>query len=117
MASRVTTPSVPSGQQHVDSSLMAAYVQKLPAGSRVRAVLMDGRTVRGTLMHATDQVLVMQQRTRLPEPPVQIPLDTVWSVELDTTSSIGRSIAVAAASGAAGALAVILVLTAIFAYD
>jgi hypothetical protein len=112
-AARVQAPESP-----VDRGLLASYVRKLPIGSHVRVALSDGHTLKGTLMKASDTDLVVQRRTRVPEPPDQVPLSTVSSVELDSdTGSAARAIWVGAAAGAGGALAVFLILAAIFAGD
>jgi hypothetical protein len=108
--SQVVAAEPRSDQRGSDSTLMADYVQRLPAGSRVRAVLADGQTLHGTLMRATDTTLVLQPRTRVPEPPIQLAIEKVASVELEPASSTGKAIAVGIVSGAAGTLAVFLVL-------
>ena len=100
-----------------DRALLTAYLERLPAGSRVRARLAGGETVRGTLMQATTQGIVVQRRTRLPEAPVTIPIERIQAVELDTSSSTGRAVAIGAAAGAGAALGVLLLLAAIYAGD
>jgi hypothetical protein len=107
-----------SGAAGSDPRLMAAYVEKLPIGAVVRADLADGRSLRGSLMQVTQDAFIIQPRTRLPETPVEVPFSEVSRVSLEpSTSSIGRSIAIGAASGAAAALGVMLVLAAIFSGD
>jgi len=100
-----------------DRALLTAYLDRLQAGSKVRARLVGGETVRGTLMQATNQGIVVQRRTRLPEAPVTIPIDRIQAVEIDTSSSTGRAVAIGAAAGAGAALGVLLLLAAIFAGD
>jgi hypothetical protein len=100
-----------------NGTLLAEYVQGLPIGARVRADLTDGRRLRGTLMRVTRQSLVIQPHTRLPEPPLDVPLAAVWSVELEAPSSLGRSVAIGLAAGAGGAIGVLLVLAAALAGD
>lgn len=106
----VQTPASPA-----DRSVLANYVKQLPVGSRVKVVLTDGRTVKGTLMSATDASIVVQRRTRIPEPPDELVLDRVLAVQLESGGGPGRSIAIGAAAGAAAALGVFLILAAIFA--
>jgi hypothetical protein len=103
-------------RQLADRTVLAEYVQKLRPGSTVRVERADGRTVRGTLMKATDQLLIVQPRTRLPEPPVEIPLADVLAVTPDTGngSSIGKAIAVGAAAGAGAALAFFFIMVSMF---
>lgn len=99
-----------------DPGLMADYARQLPIGSRVRADLIDGRHVRGTLMNVADDHVVISRRTRLPEPPVEVPFSTVRRLELETSSSnVVKTVAIGVASGVAGALGVFAILAAIFA--
>jgi len=107
----------PASTSLPDRALLTAYLERLPAGSKVRAHLAGGDTVRGTLMQATEKGIVVQPRTRIPEPPLTIPIERIQAVEIDTSSGIGRSVAIGAAAGGAAALGVILFLAAIFTGD
>ncbi len=112
-----------AGGQHVESSptfgpneraTLVEYVAKLPVGSKVRVERTAGGTVRGTLLKASDTTVVVQRNTRIPEAPVDIPLDQVTRITLDTGSnSVGKSIAIGAAVGAAATFGVILLLAAL----
>ena len=102
----------------IDPVLLASYVSQLPIGSRVRVDLVDGHTLRGTLMQTTDTTIVVQRATRIPEPPQSLLLSNVAAVRFDpNTGSPGRAIVIGAVAGAGGALAVFLILAAIFAGD
>ena len=68
-------------------------------------------------MQATGQGIVLQPRTRIPEPPLTIPIERIRAVEIDASNGTGRAVAIGAAAGGAAALGVILVLAAIFAGD
>lgn len=109
-ASRAISRTMP------DRAVLAEYVQKLPPGTAVRVDRAGARAVRGTLMKATGESVFLQPRTRIPEPPVEIPLDEVVSVTPETRSGghIGRAIGAGAAAGAGAALAVFLVIVAAF---
>ena len=100
-----------------DRTLIAEFAQKLPAGSRVRVRLIDGSREHGTLMDATAERLVIQRRTRIPEPPIQLPLDRVMSVELENGngSSIVKAAGVGIAAGAGAIAGILLILAAIYA--
>jgi hypothetical protein len=100
-----------------DRTLLASYVRQLPVGSRVRVDLVDGKVVKGTLMKATDTSIVVQRRTRLPEPPDEFMLEKVASVQIESGNSTGRTIAIGAAAGAAAVFGALLILAAIFADD
>lgn len=105
----------PQAPARSDPGLMADYVKRLAIGARVRASLVDGRKVKGTLMKADDSRVVIQERTRIPEPPVDVPLDRIATLELDESNASGRTIGIGIAAGAGGALSVFLILAAIFA--
>lgn len=113
----VQVSPAPSGDRIADRTVMAEYVQKLQTGATVKVERTERRSVRGVLMKATDHVIVIQPRTRLPEPAIEIPLDDVLAVTLESKSgnSIGRSIAIGAAAGAAVILTMFMISAALFA--
>jgi len=113
----VQVSPTPSGDRIADRAVMAEYVQKLQTGATIKVERTQRRSVRGVLMKATDHIIVIQPRTRLPEPAIEIPLDDVLAVTLESKSgnSIGRSIAVGAAAGAAVILTMFLISAALFA--
>jgi hypothetical protein len=112
----VQVSPAPSGDRLADRALMAEYVQKLQTGATVKVERTHRRTMRGVLMKATDQAIFVQPRTRLPEPAIEIPLDDVLAVTLESKhgNSIGRSIATGAAAGAAVVLTIFLVSLALW---
>jgi hypothetical protein len=115
-------PRVASGAQSqpavsrpaTDPAVMAEYVQKLQLGMKVRVDLVNGKTVKGTLMKATDRAIVVQPRTRLPEPPLELPLSDILAVTPESSNGVGKAIGIGAAAGAAASLGVILLLIAVF---
>lgn len=101
----------------VDRAVMADYVQRIPAGSKVRLERTDGHTLRGTLMKATAETVVVQQNTRVPEPPVEVPVTSIARLTLDQGPSTGKNIAIGVASGVGATFAFFAILAAIFADD
>lgn len=99
-----------------DRAVIAEYVQTLAKGSAVRVQRSDGRSLRGTLMKATDHSLVILPRVRVPEPPVEIALAEVIAVTPESRggTSLGKAIAIGAAVGAGATLAVLLIFAAIY---
>jgi hypothetical protein len=97
-----------------DTSAMAEYVQKLPAGSRIRVDRTDGRSMKGTLMRATAQAITVQANTRVPEPPVEIPLNTVTRAQLEGNggSSTARAVGIGIATGLGVFFGIIAVIAA-----
>jgi hypothetical protein len=108
---RVASAPQPSAN---DQQVLSDYVQKLPAGSRVRVEQADGHSFRGTLMKATTDAIVVQKHTRVPEAPVEIPLRVISRVTLDNQGSSGKAIAIGVAAGVGGFLAVLGILAAIY---
>ncbi len=98
-----------------DRTVLADYVQRIAVGSRVRVERASGQAVRGTLMKATADSIIVQRNTRVPEQPLDIPLSDVARVSLDGDSSPGRSIGIGIAAGSVSALGVFLTLLALFA--
>jgi hypothetical protein len=97
-----------------DPALMASYVAQLPVGSRVRIDLANGTRIRGTLMKASTDSIIVQKRTRIPEPPIEIPITDLRAVELEQGGSTGRTVAIAVAAGVGATFGVLLLLAAIF---
>ena len=96
--------------------VLAESVQQLPVGSRVAVTFDDNRRIRGTLLKATAETVVVQARTRVPEPPIEIKVERLQRVDLEKEGgSVGRSMAIGAAVGAGTALGILLLLAAIFA--
>jgi hypothetical protein len=111
--SRVTPQTEPVSA----TPAIAEFVQKLPLGSAVHVDRRGGRSVRGTLLKATPDLVIVQPRTRLPEPPVEITMADIVRVQPESSNgrSLGKAIGVGAAAGAGAALGVFLILLAIFA--
>src|SRR5215208_6576525 len=106
-------PQSTPGAPIQDTAVLADYVQRLSPGSKVRVEKTDGTSFRGTLMRATAQGILVQKNTRIPEAPVQIPLDQLTRVTLDSGSSMGRSVAIGVGAGVAATFGVLLLLAAL----
>jgi hypothetical protein len=114
-ASAGRTPVTTAPEQVVDTTAMADYVQRLPAGSKVRVERADGTSLRGTLMNATGDLIVVQKATRIPEPPVEVPIAQVSRVTLTGGGmSTGKAVAIGIASGAGVFLAILGILAMTF---
>ncbi|MGH9370638.1 MAG: hypothetical protein ACRD15_03820 [Vicinamibacterales bacterium] len=107
-------PERPRDAAQVDPALMADYIRQLPVGSRVKITRFDGSDLRATLMRRDSDPIVVQRHARLPEPPLEIPVRDITTLELDKGESAGRTIAIGVAAGAGAALGVLLLLAAIF---
>jgi hypothetical protein len=88
------------------------YTQRLPIGSAVRVRTIDGQTLTAVLTVVDDVGIVVQPKTRVPEEPRRIPFTDLAQVELKSGSSVGKAVAIGAATGAATFLGILLILAA-----
>ena len=109
---RIAQPPQASVQ---DKAVLADYVQRLAAGSKVRVERTDGSSLRGTLMKATPQSIIVQKNTRVPEAPLEIPLDQLTRVTLDSgsSSSTGKTVGIAVGVGVGVTFGVLALLAAL----
>ena len=103
----VATGPAPNG---TEMRAMADYVQKLAAGSRVRVERTDGHVLHGTLMAASGEKIVVQQNTRIPEPPIDVPIARLARVTPETSgTSTGKAVAIGIASGVGAFFAILAI--------
>jgi hypothetical protein len=98
----------------MDRTLLADYAQRIPPGSRVRVDRTTGGTIRGTLLKAGPDSIAVQRNTRVPEPPVDVPFDTITRLTLDSSTSTGKTVAIAVGAGVGATFGILLLLAAIF---
>ncbi|HXW04367.1 MAG TPA: hypothetical protein VD833_03980 [Vicinamibacterales bacterium] len=100
----------------VTREVLGDLARQLPAGSRVVVTLDSGQRIRGTLLRVTGDQVVLHPRVRVPEPPLEISLDTLRGIEADQPNGgMGKAIAIGAAVGAGAALGILMLLAAIYA--
>lgn len=98
----------------LDRTILADYVQKIPAGSKVRVERNSGGTLRGTLLRSTADSLTVQRSTRVPEPPLDVPFGNITRVTLDTGgNSTAKTVAIAVGAGVGATFGILLVLAAL----
>lgn len=98
----------------IDRAVLADYVVRIPAGSKIRVERTTGGTLRGTLLKSGPDSLTMQRNTRVPETPIDIPFSTITRVTLDTGSNTAKTVGIAVATGVGATFGVLLLLAAIF---
>lgn len=98
----------------IDRAVLADYVERIPAGSRVRVERTTGGTLRGTLLKSGADSLTMQRNTRVPETPIEVPFNTITRVTLDGGTSTSKTVGIAIATGVGATFGVLLLLAAIF---
>ena len=98
----------------VDRAILADYVQKIPAGSKVRIERTTGGTLRGTLLRSTADNVTVQRNTRVPEQPVDVPFSTITRLTLDTGgTSTGKTVAIAVGAGVGATFGILFLLAAL----
>lgn len=112
------TPRVQTAPQSLtrptEREVLSEFAAQLPLGSRVKATLDGNRTIRGTLVKRTDKAIVVQPRTRIPEPLVEVPFASLVALEQERPSNgTGRAIAIGVGVGVGAALGMLLLLAAI----
>ena len=96
-----------------DPALMADYLQRLPAGSKVKVERTDGHVLKGTLMKVEPDAIVVQKHTRVPETPVNVPMREIARVTVDTGSSTGRTVGITVAASVGATFSVLFLLAAL----
>ena len=97
-----------------DRAMLADYVQKLPAGSKVIVERSSGGTLKGILLKASDASVVIQRNTRVPEAPIEVPLEQVTRVSIDNGgTNPGKAIGIGVAVGVGAFFGVALILAAL----
>jgi hypothetical protein len=96
-----------------DTEILRAFVRRLPAGSRVRVTLKEGNTIRGTLMAARADTVIVQRYGRIPEAALRIPIAAIARVQIDQGNGLAKAIGIGAAAGAGAALGVFFILVAV----
>ena len=98
----------------VDRALLADYVQKIPAGSKVRIERTAGGSLRGTLLRSTADNVTVQRNTRVPEQPVDVPFSTITRLTIDTGgTSTGKTVAIAVGAGVGVTFGILFLLAAL----
>ena len=103
-----------SGSPVVDPAVMSDFVQRIPAGSRVKVERAKGDTIRGTILKTAPDALVVQRNTRVPETPVEVPYSTIARVTLDDGrgSSVAKAVGIGVASGVGSFFAILAIFAA-----
>jgi len=94
-----------SGEQTPRAAeLWHQVAQRLPPGARVNVELATGARMKGVLLAAENDALVIKPRTRVPESERRVPYASIGTLELDASGSgvgVGKAIAIGIGAGAA----------------
>jgi hypothetical protein len=105
--SSLASPSPDAGRA------MLAAAEKIPAGSRITMELMDGTRFKAVLLAVEEGHVMVQKRTRLPEPALRLDPAQVAYLELDGPhEGMGKMLAIGAAIGTGVTLAFLAILAA-----
>lgn len=92
---------------------MLAAAEKVPPGSRVRVELNDGERFKAVMLAVEGGQIILQKRTRLPEPPLRLDPSQLSYMELEgPRDGWSKMIAIGAAIGTGATLAFLAILAA-----
>lgn len=92
---------------------MLAAAEKVPAGSRVRVELNDGNRFKAVMLAVEGEQIILQKRTRLPEPPLRLDPSQISYMELEgPRDGWSKMVAIGAAIGTGVTLAFLAILAA-----
>lgn len=91
------------------------YAEKLQVGAKVAVAVKGGESFSATYMGVEGDAVRVQKRTRIPEPPIAIPLADLTLLALDQGNggnSVARAVLIGAATGAGFFLSLLLIAAA-----
>ena len=88
------------------------YLGSLPPGTKVRVETRDGRSFKGIFLGVDNGAVLVQPRTRIPEPVRTIAVASLTFLEVDQGMSAGKVVAIAAGVAGATVLGIFLILVA-----
>jgi hypothetical protein len=93
-----------------DADVWRRFVTSLPVGSKIRVDLADGTRVTGTLMVVEDEAMIVNPRTRLPEPARRLAFSTIVSIEPQRNGiGVTNAVLIGVASGVASFFAMFVI--------
>lgn len=100
--------------QPLETHLVEDYVQRLPAGARIKVEQTDGNTLHGTLLKAAPDSIIVQANTRVPEPPIEIRFGEIARLTLEPAGgNTGRSVAIGVATGVGSFFGMLMLIAAL----
>jgi hypothetical protein len=93
-----------------DAAAWRRYVEQIPVGSRVKARTVAGHSVTAIFMGVEGDRVLLNPRTRIPEPIREVAIADLASIEIDNGTSVGKTVGIAAAVAAGTVLGVLLIL-------
>ncbi len=104
------TPALTAAQKETSPAVEAAAYKEMasaiPLGSRVKLQTRAGSRLTATLMAVSDEAVIVQRASRMPEPPVTVPFSELARLQREERGgfSIGKAIGIGLASGAGAIL-------------
>ena len=100
----VASPALAAQKEISRATETAAFKQlaaAIPLGSRVKVQTSTGKRMTATLMAVTDEALIVQRESRLPEPAVTIAFADLVRLQRDVKGglSLGKAIGIGLAAG------------------
>lgn len=93
---------------------LRSYVERLPAGSRVKVRLESGESFKAILMGTSEDDVILKPRTRRPKPERRVAFADVEFIELQLPGSTGKVVGVSIAAAAATVVGVLFLIAAVY---
>lgn len=103
-------PALAAAQKETSPAVEAAAFKEMasaiPLGSRVKLQTKAGRRLTATLMSVSDEAVIVQRASRVPEPAMTVPFGELARLQRDERNgfSVGKAIGIGLASGAGAIL-------------
>ena len=114
-----TSPAAVASQQNASPALQVSGFRQMasaiPLGARVRLQTTAGRRLTATLMSVSDEVIVVQRESRVPEPALEIRFDELSSLKRHEPRGIGigKALGIGLAAGAGAMLTLFVIILSI----
>jgi len=101
---------IAGAQKEIAAAEQARALQSMaggiPLGSRVKLQVREGRRMTATLMQVTDDAIVVQRVSRVPEAPVTVRFDEIVALQREDKSgfTVGKAVGIGLAAGAGAIL-------------
>jgi hypothetical protein len=84
----------------------------IPLGSRIKLQVREGRRMTATLMQVTDEAIVVQRVTRVPEAPVTVRFDELLALQREDKGgfTVGKAVGIGLAAGAGAILTLFAIM-------
>lgn len=93
---------------------LRSYVERLPAGSRIKVRLKSGESFKAILMGTADDDVIVKPRTRRPKPERRVAFAEVEFIEPEAAGSTSKVVGISIAVAAGTVAGLLFLITALY---